>query len=104
VEVTFSDDYGATFIDCVSGGQLDAALINKPRARLSLDSQPLLGEEMVLVTGAVHGPDLPHAIELARLPELELVLATERHGLAWHTGYRRPARRRTARATLRSTC
>src|ERR1700732_4022402 len=81
VEVTVSDGYSATFIDWVSGGQLDAALINKPRARLSLDSQPLLDEEMVLVTSAVHGPDLPHAIELAQLPELELVLPTKRHGL-----------------------
>jgi LysR family nitrogen assimilation transcriptional regulator len=61
--------------------QLDAALINKPRSRLSLDAQPLLDEEMVLVTSATHGPDLPHAIELAQLPELELVLPTTRHGL-----------------------
>ena len=62
--------------------QLDAALINKPRSRLSLDAQPRPSdEEMVLVTSATHGPDLPHAIELAQLPELELVLPTTRHGL-----------------------
>ncbi|SEC26210.1 transcriptional regulator, LysR family [Burkholderia sp. WP9] len=81
VEVTVADGYSATFIDWVAGGQLDAALINKPRARLSLDAQPLLDEEMVLVTSAEHGPELPHAIELAQLPELELVLPTKRHGL-----------------------
>jgi DNA-binding transcriptional LysR family regulator len=79
--VTVADGYSATFIDWVAGGQLDAALINKPRARLSLDAQPLLDEEMVLVTSAEHGPELPHAIELAQLPELELVLPTKRHGL-----------------------
>ena len=81
VEVTVADGYSATFIDWVAGGQLDAAIINKPRARLSLDSRPLLDEEMVLATSAAHGPDLPHAIELAQLPELELVLPTKRHGL-----------------------
>jgi LysR family transcriptional regulator, nitrogen assimilation regulatory protein len=81
VEVTVADGYSATIIDWVAGGQLDAALINKPRSRLSLDAQPLLDEEMVLVTSATHGPDLPHAIELAQLPELELVLPTTRHGL-----------------------
>jgi DNA-binding transcriptional LysR family regulator len=81
VEVTVADGFSATFIDWVAGGQLDAALINKPRARLSLDSQTLLDEEMVLATSVEHGPDLPHTIELAQLPELELVLPTKRHGL-----------------------
>ncbi|MFL9913189.1 LysR family transcriptional regulator [Paraburkholderia sp. RL17-337-BIB-A] len=81
VEVTVSDGYSATFIDWVAGGQLDAALINKPRGKLSLDAQAILDEEMVLAASAAHGPDLPHAIELARLPELELVLPTKRHGL-----------------------
>jgi len=81
VEVTISDGYSATFIDWVTGGQLDVALINKPRGKLSLDAQPILDEEMVLATSATHGPDLPHAIELAKLPELELVLPTKRHGL-----------------------
>jgi LysR family nitrogen assimilation transcriptional regulator len=81
VEVTVADGYSATLIDWVSGGQLDAALINKPRAHLSLDSHPLLDEEMVLATSTLRGPDLPHSIELAQLPELELVLPTKRHGL-----------------------
>ena len=81
VDVTVADGYSATFIDWVAGGQLDAAIINKPRSRLSLDSQALLDEEMVLATSVVHGPDLPHAIEFAQLPELELVLPTKRNGL-----------------------
>src|SRR5207245_2792564 len=68
-------------IDWVAGGQLDAAIVNKPRARLSLDSQSLHDEEMVLVTSAQHGPELPPTIDLAKLPDLELVLPTKRHGL-----------------------
>lgn len=81
VEVSVADGYTATLIDAVAGGQLDAAIINKPRGRLSLDSQALLDEEMVLVTSARHGPALPAQIELAKLPDLELVLPTKPHGL-----------------------
>ncbi|MEX3959161.1 LysR family transcriptional regulator [Trinickia sp. EG282A] len=81
VEVTVVDGYSATFIDLVTGGQLDAALINRPRARLSLDSEPLLDEEMVLATGVAAGPTLPSVIEFGQLQDLDLVLPTKRHGL-----------------------
>lgn len=81
VEVTVADGYSATLIDWVAGGQLDAAIINRPRARLSLDAVHVLDEEMVLVTSAKHGPELPASVELARLDSLELVLPTKRHGL-----------------------
>jgi LysR family nitrogen assimilation transcriptional regulator len=81
VEVSVADGYSATLIDWVTGGHLDAAIVNRPRARLALELQPLLDEEMVLVTSAKHGPRLPARIELAKLPDLELVLPTKRHGL-----------------------
>lgn len=81
VEVSVSDGYSATLIDAVAGGQLDVALVNKPRARISLNVQPLLDEEMVLVTGTAFGPELPPTIELDKLSEIELVLPTKRHGL-----------------------
>ncbi|MGN5478443.1 LysR family transcriptional regulator [Cupriavidus basilensis] len=81
VEVTVADGYSTTLIDWVAGGQLDVAIINKPRAQLSLDSGPLLDEEMVLATSAAHGPDLPGSVQLASLPAVELVLPTKRHGL-----------------------
>ncbi len=81
VEVTVADGYSTTLIDWVAGGQLDVAIINKPRAQLSLDSRPLLDEEMVLATSAAHGLDLPGSVQLASLPAVELVLPTKRHGL-----------------------
>ncbi|MDQ0142119.1 DNA-binding transcriptional LysR family regulator [Cupriavidus necator] len=81
VEVNVADGYSTTLIDWVAGGQLDVAIINKPRAQLSLDSRPLLDEEMVLATSAAHGPDLPGSVQLASLPAVELVLPTKRHGL-----------------------
>ena len=81
VEVTVADGYSATLIDWVMGGQIDAAIINRPRGRLALDMKPLLDEEMVLVTGCGFGRELPRTIELARVAELDLVLTTKRHGL-----------------------
>ncbi|PWK34226.1 DNA-binding transcriptional LysR family regulator [Cupriavidus plantarum] len=81
MEVSVADGFSATLIDLVSAGQLDAAVVHKPRGKLSLHVQTLHDEEMVLVTSAEHGVDLPPAVELARLPGLELVLPTKRHGL-----------------------
>ena len=81
VEVSVADGFSATLIDLVSAGQLDAAVVHKPRGKLSLHVQSLHDEEMVLVTSAEHGPALPAAVELTKLPGLELVLPTKRHGL-----------------------
>ena len=81
VEVSVADGFSATLIDLVSAGQLDAAVVHKPRGKLSLHVQSLHDEEMVLVTSAEHGPELPAAVELTKLPGLELVLPTKPHGL-----------------------
>ncbi|EIF31091.1 transcriptional regulator [Burkholderia sp. Ch1-1] len=81
VEVSVADGFSAQLIDAVEAGRLDAAVINKPRGRLALDVVPLLDEEMVLVTSAALGPDLPPAIDLATLTGIELVLPTRRNGL-----------------------
>jgi LysR family transcriptional regulator, nitrogen assimilation regulatory protein len=83
VEVTVSVGYSTHLVDWVSNGQVDAAIINKPRGKLSLVAEPLAEEDMLLVAGKLTGPSLPPSIRLARLPELELdlVLPTRRHGL-----------------------
>jgi LysR family nitrogen assimilation transcriptional regulator len=81
VEVSVADGFSAQLIDAVEAGRLDAAIINKPRGRLSLDVVPLLDEEMVFVTSAAHGVELPAEIDLAHLPAVELVLPTRRNGL-----------------------
>lgn len=81
VEVSVADGFSAQLIDAVESGRLDAAIINKPRGRLTLDVEPLLVEEMVLVTSAAHGPGLPETIDLVALAEIELVLPTRRNGL-----------------------
>jgi len=81
VEVSVADGFSATLIDLVSAGQFDAAVVHKPRGKLSLHVQSLHDEEMVLVTSAEHGPELPAAVDQRTLPGLELVLPTKRHGL-----------------------
>ncbi|SAK74275.1 LysR family transcriptional regulator [Caballeronia temeraria] len=81
VEVSVADGFSAQLIDAVEAGRLDAAIINKPRGRLALDVEPLLIEEMVLVTSAVHGVELPQEIDLANMSRIELVLPTRRNGL-----------------------
>jgi DNA-binding transcriptional LysR family regulator len=81
VEVSVADGFSAQLIDAVEAGRLDAAIINKPRGRLALDVEPLLVEEMVLVTSAAHGVELPQEIDLANIPKVELVLPTRRNGL-----------------------
>jgi DNA-binding transcriptional LysR family regulator len=81
VEVSVADGFSAQLIDAVESGRLDAAIINKPRGRLTLHVEPLLVEEMVLVTSAVHGPELPDAIDLTQQSGIELVLPTRRNGL-----------------------
>ncbi len=81
VEVSVADGFSAQLIDAVEAGRLDAAIINKPRGRLALDVEPLLVEEMVFVTSAIHGVELPHEIDLANMSGVELVLPTRRNGL-----------------------
>jgi LysR family transcriptional regulator, nitrogen assimilation regulatory protein len=81
VEVSVADGFSAQLVEAIEAGRLDAAIINKPRGRLSLDIHPLLDEEMVLVTSVAHGRDLPAAIDLSRMPDIELVLPTRRNGL-----------------------
>src|SRR5258705_2475755 len=73
VEVSVADGFSAQLIDAVEAGRLDAAIVNRPRGRLSLDMHPLLDEEMVLVTSAEHGPDLPATITAPTLTELDLL-------------------------------
>ncbi|MEN7528679.1 MULTISPECIES: LysR family transcriptional regulator [unclassified Cupriavidus] len=81
VEVSVADGMSAALMDLVAAGQLDAAVLHLQRGRPSLQVLPMHDEEMVLVASASHGPVLPESVEMARLPALELVLPTKRHGL-----------------------
>jgi LysR family nitrogen assimilation transcriptional regulator len=86
VSVKVADGYTNTLIDWVSGGQLDAAIVNQPRRPLALDVEHIVDEEMVLITSAAHEGAVPPRLtlhELAALSTLglQLVLPTRGHGL-----------------------
>jgi DNA-binding transcriptional LysR family regulator len=80
VELSLTNGFSATLTDAVSIGQLDAAIINKPRRPLALSSAPIAREDLLLVTGSAH-PRMAKNVPFARLAELKLVLPTRQHGL-----------------------
>jgi DNA-binding transcriptional LysR family regulator len=83
VGVSVADGYTSALVDWVTGGRLDAAIINKPRRPLALDVEHIVDEEMVLVTGASSGPQVPASLTLREVTSLglALVLPTRGHGL-----------------------
>ena len=82
VVLSVTDGYSATLADAVAGGQLDAAIINKPRRPLALNTEPIAEEELLLITGPQHAP-LGDTVRFRQLPKLKLklVLPTRQHGL-----------------------
>lgn len=80
VELSLTDGFSGTLTDAVSVGQLDAAIINKPRRSLALNSEPIAEEELLLVTGPRHAK-LPETVPFRELAHLKLVLPTRQHGL-----------------------
>lgn len=84
IEVAVVDGYSSTFIDLVNEGQLDFAVINRPSRKLGLIVDPLVEEQMVLVTGPTRGDageDSDAPVSIKRLTDYKLVLPTRRHGL-----------------------
>lgn len=80
VTLSFTDGFTDTLCRAVSDGDLDAALINKPRRRHGLASETLLTEDIALVTGPDH-PRLPDEVPFREALKLSLVLPTQAHGL-----------------------
>jgi DNA-binding transcriptional LysR family regulator len=80
VELSLTDGFSGTLIDAVAVGQLDAAIINKPRRPLALKTEAIAEEDLILVTGPGHA-QLPARLPFARLARLKLVLPTRQHGL-----------------------
>jgi DNA-binding transcriptional LysR family regulator len=83
VSVSVADGYTSALIDWVSGGRLDAAIVNRPRRPLALDVEHIVEQDMVLVTGARFEAAVPDSLSLRELSTLgvPLVLPTRGHGL-----------------------
>lgn len=79
VTVSVTEAYSEALVQGVNSGQLDTAIVNKPR-RLALKAEALLEEEFVLATGPRHAK-LPEKIALREVARLKLVLPTRQHGL-----------------------
>ena len=81
VEVSMADGYTSNFIDWVSAGELDLAIINKPRRKLGLVTHPLLDEEMVVVARYDTALPVPLPVTMRDLAQLNLILPSKKHGL-----------------------
>lgn len=79
ITVSVTEAYSEALVQGVTSGQLDTAIVNKPR-RLSLRSETVLEEEFILASGPRHAP-LPERISLREVTRLKLVLPTRQHGL-----------------------
>lgn len=81
VELSLADGYSSIFIEGVSSGELDLAVINRPPKKISLVMEPLLDEEMVVVGGRDTTLPIDIPVNTRDLPQLDLVLPSKRHGL-----------------------
>src|SRR6478609_1252138 len=79
VRVSVTEAYTEALVQGVAAGQLDAAIVNKPR-RLMLKAQPVLRESLVLVTATSHRA-LPAQVSFRQAVKMPLVLPTRQHGL-----------------------
>ena len=80
VELSMTDGFSGDLIDAVALGQLDAAVINKPRRALTLKSETIADEDLLLVMGPAHA-DVPASLRFSGMSALKLVFPTRRHGL-----------------------
>ena len=80
VELSMTDGFSGDLIDAVALGQLDAAVINKPRRTLTLKSETIADEDLLLVMGPAHA-DVPASLSFSGMSALKLVFPTRRHGL-----------------------
>src|SRR5690606_10483785 len=74
VVVRAINGYSSFFIDQVTAGQLDIALINRPRQRLALNVTPVHDEEMVVVAAAGNDLGLGREIGMRDLAAYPLVV------------------------------
>ncbi len=73
--------YSSFFIDQVTAGQLDIALINRPRQRLALNATSVIDEEMVVVAAAGNDLGFDRDAGMRDLAAYPLVVPSRQHGL-----------------------
>lgn len=80
VTLSITEGFTEPLCDAVAGGQLDAAIINRPRKKIALRSELMVDEQIVLVSAQGKQFD-SKGIKLKDAIQLKLVLPTKQHGL-----------------------
>lgn len=80
VELSMTDGFSGDLIDAVAVGKLDAAVVNKPRRPLTLKTETIAEEDLLLVTGPAHA-EVPASLGFSELAGFKLVFPTRQHGL-----------------------
>jgi DNA-binding transcriptional LysR family regulator len=80
VDLSMTDGFSGDLIDAVAVGTLDAAVVNKPRRPLTLKTETIAEEDLLLVTGPAHA-DVPASLSFSELAAFKLVFPTRQHGL-----------------------
>lgn len=81
VNITVVDGYTAMLADWVTGGRIDAAIINKPRRPLGLNLEHIIDDELGLITSVHEHRHLPAEVPMQSAVTMNLALPTRHHGL-----------------------
>lgn len=80
VTLSITEGFTESLCDAVAGGQLDAAIINRPRTKISLRNELMVDEQIVLVSR--HNQKFHQKeMKLKDITKMKLVLPTRQHGL-----------------------
>lgn len=80
VTLSITEGFTEPLCDAVAGGQLDAAIINRPRKKIALRSELMVDEQIVLVSSNNQKFNA-NGVKLKDITQMKLVLPTRQHGL-----------------------
>jgi len=81
VSLSIEDGYSDGLIERARIGRIDLALVNLPKDHAGLIVEPILAQELVLISSVHQFAKIPSKINFERISELKLVLPSKRHGL-----------------------
>ena len=80
VTLSITEGFTESLCDAVAGGQLDAAIINRPRTKIALRNELMVDEQIVLVSNRNQKFNQKE-MKLKDVTKMKLVLPTRQHGL-----------------------
>jgi DNA-binding transcriptional LysR family regulator len=79
VEVKLLEAYSGTLAECLSAGEIEVALCNRPTSRTSLEMRLLVRDPIVLVSGPAKALERDRPCRLDEIEDLKLVLSSGQH-------------------------